>query len=167
MIAVNGQSGQVKIWQAANEIRSETHDVIYDIRTEGGSGWAQNQTIALQSVPLGLTQGFVKRFFKSSTGRLAIPQLMSSQASSKMLKELLKRNKENLNVRPSGARCYRLFQCYSIKEWAKIPERSLTCEPELFISLNTLLLSSLSDETRVVETGSCFSNTLPSRIEHS
>ena len=113
MIAVNGKSGQVKIWQAANEIRSETHDVINDIRIEGGSGWAQNQTIALQSVPLGLTQGFVKIFFKSSTGRLAIPQLMSSQARSKMLKELLKRNKENLNVRPSGARCYRLCQCYS------------------------------------------------------
>ena len=85
---------------------------------EGAGG--QKQTIALQSVPLSLTQGFVKRFFKSSTGRLAIPQLLSSQARSKMLKELLKRNKDNLNVRPSGARCNRLCQCYSIKRRAKI-----------------------------------------------
>ena len=38
MIAVYGESGQVKIWQAANEIRSETHKGAsnYDVRTDGG-----------------------------------------------------------------------------------------------------------------------------------
>ena len=53
----------------------------------------------------GLAQGFAESFYTSSTGRLAILQLLSSQERKKMVEELLKRNKQNLNVRPSGARC--------------------------------------------------------------
>ena len=46
---------------------------------------------SLQRAPLGLTLGFVISFYVSSTGRLAILQLLSSQARKKMLEELLKR----------------------------------------------------------------------------
>ena len=45
----------------------------------------------IQRAPLGLTLGFDISFYVSSTGRLAILQLLSSQARKKMLEELLKR----------------------------------------------------------------------------
>ena len=54
---------------------------------------------------LGLTQGFVISFHVNSTGRWAILLLLSSQASNKMLGELLKTNVQNLCVRPSVPRC--------------------------------------------------------------
>ena len=60
---------------------------------------------AIQRAPLGLTQGFAISFYTSSTGQLALLQLLSSQERKKMVEELLERNKQNLNVRPSGARC--------------------------------------------------------------
>ena len=58
----------------------------------------------MQLAPLGLTQGFAKSFYTSSTGQLAI-LLLSSQERKKIVVELLNRNNQNLNVRPSGARC--------------------------------------------------------------
>ena len=61
--------------------------------------------IPQQSGALGLTQGFVTCFPESSTGWLAIPQLLCSQAKNKLHEELLKRNKRNLNVRPSAPLC--------------------------------------------------------------
>ena len=46
---------------------------------------------SVQCAPLGLTLGFYISFYVSSTGRLAILQLLSSQARKKKLEELLNR----------------------------------------------------------------------------
>ena len=51
---------------------------------------------------LGLTQGFVISFHVNCPGRWAILQLLSSQASNKMLGELLETNVQNLYVRLSA-----------------------------------------------------------------
>ena len=64
----------------------------------------------VQRAPLGLTEGFAKSFYASSTGRLALLQLLCSQERKKMVEEFLKRNIQNLNVRPSGARCIAAFK---------------------------------------------------------
>ena len=61
--------------------------------------------VMLQRAAVGQTQGFVKRFLESSTGWWAILQLLCSQARNILHEELLKRNKQNLNVRPIAARC--------------------------------------------------------------
>ena len=66
--------------------------------------------VTVPGAPLGLTQGFAISLYTSSTGRLAILQLLSIQERMKMVEELLTRNKQNLNVRPSGARCL----CFNI-----------------------------------------------------
>ena len=44
---------------------------------------------AIQRAPLGLTQGFAISFYTSSTGQLALLQLLSSQERKKMVEELL------------------------------------------------------------------------------
>ena len=59
----------------------------------------------LQRGALGLTQGFVTSFPESSIGCWAKPHLLSSQAKNKLPKELLKRNTQNLSVRPSAPLC--------------------------------------------------------------
>ena len=65
----------------------------------------ENSMSRLQRAALGRTQGFVKSLLQSSTGRWAMIQLLCSQAKEKLQEELLKRNKHNLYVRPSAARC--------------------------------------------------------------
>ena len=50
-------------------------------------------------------QGFVASFLESFTGWWAITQLLCSKPHNKLHKELLKRNKQNLYVRPSAPLC--------------------------------------------------------------
>ena len=69
-----------------------------------------NALLLIQRGALGLTQGFVISFHVNSTGRWAILLLLSSQASNKMLGELLKTNVQNLYVRPSAPLCRDTFQ---------------------------------------------------------
>ena len=69
--------------------------------------------VTLQRGALGPTQGFVTSFPEISTGWLAIPQLLCSQAKNKFHKELLKINKQNLNVRPSVPLC---ISCHFTKD---------------------------------------------------
>ena len=56
---------------------------------------------------------FCYKFIQEFHRPMGHTQLLSSQARDKMFKELLKRNKQNLNVRPSGARC----MTSDIQEW--------------------------------------------------
>ena len=58
-----------------------------------------------QRVPLGYFQGFIKRIVGSCVGRWALLQLQCSQARQKSQKELLGRNKQNLQKQPSDTLC--------------------------------------------------------------
>ena len=61
--------------------------------------------VYLQRGAVGLTQGLVISFAESSIGWRAMLQLLYSQKGNKLQEELLKRNKQNLNVRPTATRC--------------------------------------------------------------
>ena len=71
--------------------------------------------LGIQHAPLGQTQDYAVSFYASSTGQLALLQLLFSQEREKMVKELLKINKQNLNVRPSDPCCKRLVTTIDIK----------------------------------------------------
>ena len=62
----------------------------------------------VQRAALGQSQGLVKSLPESPTGWLAILQLLCSQERRNLQEELLKRNKQNLDDRPSAAGCSKL-----------------------------------------------------------